>query len=107
MKSFIIGKVIEPEIRTITVKATGERRSICSFGLLSGRRCENFDVWDGDAAYDKSAKFTEGDQVIAVVNTTVDKDGKFRCYLDTIAECPDHLRTELMEIVRSSRNGGQ
>ena len=103
MRSYIIGRIVEPEIQTVKMRETKEKRSVCRFGILSGRDCEQFDVWDGDNVFDKVSGFEDGDQVIAVVNTTVTDKGQLRCYLNFIGDCPDDIPGILKDLVRAER----
>ena len=85
------------------IKATGERRGICRFGILSGRTCNEFEIFDNDNVYPSVTGFEDGDQVIAVVNVTVNDKGQMRCWLNEIGECPDGLREELIAHVRNGK----
>lgn len=93
MTSFVIGKVIEPEVREITVK--GKTRSICSLGLLVGRSCVQFDIFDDSKIFGDVCHLKDGETVLAIVGDSVGKDGKLRHYLNNVTESPDGLREQL------------
>lgn len=96
MTSFVIGKVVEPEVREITVK--GKVRSICSLGLLVGRACVQFDVFDDAKNFDTVRSLNDGDVVLAVVGDSVGKDGRLRHYLNDVTESPEGLREQLRSL---------
>lgn len=100
MTSFLIGRVVEPEIREIKVKATGQLRQVCVLGVLSGRTCNQFDIFDGTDVFEKASSLEDGDLVLCIVGVSVDNKGALRCYLNSIGECPEGLREELMSLVR-------
>ena len=100
MTSFVIGKVVEPEVREITVK--GKTRSICSLGLLVGRSCEQFDVFDDAKVFNNVCSLNEGDVVLAVVGDSIGKDGRLRHYLNNVAISPDGLREDLKSLFVSA-----
>lgn len=99
MTSFVIGKVIEPETRDITVQ--GKRRSVCSFGILSGRTCSQFDVFDDAKVFSKAQFLEDGELVVAVIGSGVDKNGKLRTYLNGLGACPEGLREQLLSLVKA------
>lgn len=92
MKSFVIGRVLEPEERTVRTK-DGDRKCF-SLAILSGRFATQFDVWDDSKIYDKLKGFYDGDEVCAVVGDGLDNRGKIKYYLNDIASCPSELRDE-------------
>ncbi len=100
MNSFVIGKVVEPEMREFVSKKTGELRRIFAFGVLSGRNCEAFDVFDNDKAFEKVQALKEGSTVVAVVGSSVDDEGKLRVYLNGVGPCPAELRSQLLAAVK-------
>ncbi len=99
MNSFVIGKVVEPETRNFNERETGKQRYVHSFGLLSGRSCTTFDVYDNDKAFEKVQTLKEGATVVAIVGSSV-KDGSLRTYLNGIGPCPAELRTQLLAAVK-------
>lgn len=96
MTSFAIGKVVEPVSREVTIK--GKKRMIFSLGLLVGRSCVPFDIFDDSPVFEKAAELQDGDSVIAVVGDSVDDKGKLRHYLNDIAEAPEGLRDQLRSL---------
>jgi len=103
MKSFLIGKIIEPEVRRVITKEKGEERYVCDFGLLSGRTCTEFQIWNDSKMFLKVSDYEDGDLVLAVVNSAVDEKGQFRFYLREIGACPEGLREELVSIIREQK----
>lgn len=99
MTSFLIGRMVEPETKEITIKSTGEVRKVFSFGLLSGKNCVGFEVFDNDKAYKKATTFKDGDNVLALVGSSVGKNGQLRTYLNGIAACPNQLQEQLRGLV--------
>lgn len=97
MTSFVIGRVVEPELRELKIK--GETRTICSFGVLSGRSCTSFDIFDDSKVFETASNLEDGDLVLCVVGTSVDNNGKLRCYLNRMGECPEGLREQLTSLV--------
>ena len=97
MTSFAIGRIVEPVEREITVK--GKKRKVYSLGLLVGRTCTNFDIFDDSKIYDRLSRFEDGDQVLAVVGVTVGDNGKLRNYLNAIGLCPEGLGDQLRDLV--------
>ncbi len=100
MNSFVIGKVVEPETRNFNERETGKQRQVHSFGLLSGRSCTTFDVYDNDKAFEKVQTLKEGATVIAIVGSSVDDKGRFRTYINGVGPCPAELRTQLLAAVK-------
>lgn len=99
MTSFVIGRVVEPEVREITAK--GQKRKVCSVGVLSGRNCNQFDIFDDSKVFEKVSKMKDGALVLAVVSASVDNRGQLRCYLNGIGDCPDGLRNQLISLAKS------
>lgn len=97
MTSFVIGRIVDPELRELKVK--GQTRTIISLGILSGRTCSSFDVFDDAKIFDHLTTFKDGDMVLAVVGTGVDNNGRLRTYLNRIGECPEGLREQLNGLV--------
>lgn len=100
MNSFVIGKIVEPEKRQITQKKDSKTRNIVAFGLLSGKSCTVFEVWDGDKLFDKVAALKEGETVLAVINPSTDDKGNIKHYLNAIGSCPTGIREQLANAVK-------
>ena len=105
MNSFVIGTVVGIESDQITVKATGEVLDVLKFGVLSGRICTPFDVFNSDKKiYPKVTALKEGMIVLAVVGSSVDAErGSLRTYLRNICECPADLRKQLIGLLSGQK----
>lgn len=90
MKSFLIGKSLEPEERMIDTK--NGKRYLISTAILAGRSSVSFDVWQDDDTFEKIRGMEDGDVVCAVVGDGLDNKGRIRHYLNDIALCPDEIR---------------
>lgn len=101
MKSFLIGTVLDPEVRHIKTKA-GDKRDYIVFGILSGRSSIEFQVWDNDRAFDKVKQLGEGQIACVIVNDRVDEKGKIVYYIDDCAECPVEFQLELQSFFKEA-----
>ncbi len=93
MTGFCIGRVVEPVVREIVVK--GKKRSVCSLGLLVGRNCTQFDIFDDSRIFEKVSALEDGDLVLAVVGCSLGDNGRLRNYLNEITYAPEGLREQL------------
>lgn len=98
MRSFMIGSVLEPEIRSITTKK-GDRE-ILTLAILSGRTAVSFDVWEDDRNFKKLTEYKNGDQVCVIVSDGLDDRGRIKHYLNDIAPCSDELREDFRSLFR-------
>jgi len=96
MTSFLIGKVIDPELREVKVK--DREATVFTFGLLSGRVSNVFSVWDEDKIFDDVSRLNDGDSVCAIVSDGLDSRGKVKYYLRRITLCEETLRGQLMSL---------
>lgn len=92
MRSFMLGSVLEPEVRTISTKK-GDR-DVLTLAILSGRTSVQFDVWEDDRNYRKFAEFSNGDYVCAIVSDGLDDRGRIKHYLNDMALCSSELRED-------------
>ncbi|RPF41873.1 hypothetical protein EDD70_2999 [Hydrogenoanaerobacterium saccharovorans] len=93
MKSFAIGKVIEPE-----VKRTQKGKNFVEFGLLVGKSSIVFSVWDDDNNYKKCTELTDGDNVCVIINPSVTDKGNLRFYVSNIVLAPEGLRETMLDL---------
>ena len=87
MRSYLIGKVVSPEIRTVEVKK--DSRRILTFGILVVRSVASFDVWDDDKNFDRYLDYPEGLRVFASIRDGLDDKGRIKYYLIHMVSCPD------------------
>ena len=99
MRSYLIGKVVSPEIRTVEVKK--DFRRILTFGILVGRSVVAFDVWDDDKKYDRYVNYPEGFRVCAFVGDGLDDKGRIKYYLNDMVPCPDEFEESVRRLFSS------
>lgn len=97
MRSFVIGKVLEPELRGLK-----GGKQLVEFGILVGRESSVFAVWDSDEAFSYARTLRDGDCVIAVVNSALDDKGRLKAYVNRLAAAPEGLRESLLDLFRSA-----
>lgn len=99
MRGFVIGRVVEPEVNDRTIQ--GKPRQMASFGLLSGKTCTTFDVFDDDKNFDKVVDLQEDENVLVIFNTSIDKKNMMeRVYLRSVGLCPEGLNEQLRDLVK-------
>ena len=99
MTSFVIGRVVDPEVKNVKIK--GEQREVADFGLLVGKTCLTLSVFDDDEIFEKATMLEDGDIIVAHVSTAVNKDEKgLRTFLRGFGECPEGLRETLRDIMK-------
>lgn len=96
MRSFVIGRLLEPEERCVDTK--DGKRYLISTAVLSGRYAVPFDVWQDDDTFEKLRGLQDGDTVCAVVGDAVDGKGKARYYMNDVALCPEEIRDGLRSL---------
>lgn len=95
MKSFAIGKVIEPVVRS-----TDSGKQIASFGLLVGQDSERHDVFKNDpgkgsnTVFDFCSGLKDGETVIVILGAGV-KNGFIRWYINDIRRCAPEVQKTL------------
>lgn len=94
MRSFVVGKVLEPELRATA------KQGLVEFGLLLGRESVVLTVWDSDKPYKFACGLRDGQRVICILNSAVDSKGRLRYYVNDIALSPDGLREDLLELFK-------
>lgn len=99
MRSYLIGKIVSPEIREVEVKKGS--RSIFTFGVLVGRSVVPFDVWDDDKNYQRYVDYPEGFRVCASVGDGLDDKGRIKYYLNDMVPCPDEFEESVRNLFSS------
>lgn len=98
MKSFVIGKVIEPE-----EKRTPKGKNYIEFGVLSGKSSVVFSVWEDDANWEKTSELSDGDTVCVIINPSVTEKGALRFYVSNIVVAPEGLRETMLDLFKTHK----
>ncbi len=104
MKGFAIGTVLEPEC-----KKFDKGKEVVNFGLLVGKSSATHDVWKNEEGkgsnkvFDACSKLKNGDIVIVVFGSGLDKNGRLRDYINDIRLCPDALRKQLSAVFEDAK----
>lgn len=102
MKSFIIGKIVEPYCYD------SQNGKVLTFGVLSGRNCQEFSVFEFNVHFQtgertinpyfaKVSSLAENDTVAVVVNCVVTKKNTLGIYLSDIAKITDSFRSDFKQ----------
>lgn len=104
MKSFILGKVISPDIVSTT---SGD---VAKFGVLVGRTSQEFSVFKNTKDFNtgeiksnplfaKCENLVDGDKVIILVATSVTKNNTLAMYLNNISIVSDNQFDDFSELI--------
>lgn len=93
MTSFLIGKLLEPEVRRVKTKEGN--REVTEFAILSGKYATQFSIWDDAKCYGKLQALKDGQAICAIVGDGLDNQGRVRHYVNDISICPDAFRSQL------------
>lgn len=108
MKTFAIGKVVDPAVRT-----TDSGKQIASFGLLVGQQSEAHQVFRNDEGkgsnkvFDFCSGLKDGDTIIVICGFGVSQKGQLRTYINDVRHCPPDLRKSLSAVFAEGKPDGK